>query len=200
MEGANLGIAYAGDSKADALTIGSSQPLPYVIAHSAAASMHADDDPDPEEVGRQVAFNKSFALGQRQSAFASLLPGEVGRKLKAAVLGTRSGAPDESDEEEEEEEDSPVSDVAAARAAISSPPGSGAEEESIGSGASLRSVGSIRNKRDRQEVNEQASERLKDNEDTRQTLSEQRHRNYNTFGWDSDVENVKTPDRAHLTP
>lgn len=90
------------------------QPLPYTIPHgpsSAAASIAENDgegiDERPHGEQFKLGEGTEHELGARVSKFPGLLPGEMAKRLKAAVLGKKGDNPDESDDED----DSPVTDT-----------------------------------------------------------------------------------------
>lgn len=90
--------------------------MPYTIPHaptSASASIvenDVDEDMNERPHGDQFKIGEGVdqELGARVSKFPGLLPGEVAKRLKAAVLGRKADNPDESDDED----DSPVTDSA----------------------------------------------------------------------------------------
>lgn len=129
--------------------------MPYTIPHGPTSAAASITENDPEELdarphGEQFKLGEGteHELGSRVSKFPGLLPGEMAKRLKAAVLGRKVDNMDESDDED----DSPVTDTH---------PSSGREER----------------------------ERTVTGSSTTRTST----RNYNTFGWESDVERDNPP-------
>lgn len=116
----------------------------------------------------------ALQMSPRTSAFAYLLPGEVGKRLKAAIFGSKA-----EDEFASEEDDSS--------------PHEGQDASSSGRHSSSRSHSVLSPALDPQ------SERSRMRTEDRASLlnSKNNSRNYNTFGWDSDVEAVRHPQIAH---
>ena len=148
--------------------------MPYTIPQSGKIPdinnvRSADEDGDDADVEGEETFRRekepAQELGTRTSTFSSLLPGEVGQRLKAVIWG-RAAVEDSDDLENSGETDS-----------AASPGSTGAREP-----------------------DHEAAMEESQNKTIKKKISTQRHdvKNYNTFGWDSDVENIRNPDTAHV--
>jgi len=153
-------------------------PLPYTMPQTSSTlpAIVADEGVTDEE-GVAMRGDEGFkaengtdpvSLGTRRSTFDKLLPGEVGRKLKSIIFGTRSIAADESDDE-----DSPATDSAAHKRR-----GSGGE--------SSPDEGDLTD-----EVDQNRKTTAHNNRDKND------FRNNQTLGYDSEIEIVRTPERVH---
>ena len=151
-----------------------SVPLPYTIPHETGSSAgsivnDADEDEDLLQQERYTgdAVPPSALDVPAVGRFTKLLPTAVGQKVKTAILGKRN-AEDESDDEDEDSPHSPNEN--------GTPGSNGYQNDGI----------------DRQVT--QSSGATKDGQVSAQQGAERK--NYNTFGWDSDIEGVKNSDSA----
>lgn len=128
-----------------------------------------NEDEDDSAPGEQFkpAEGTSHELGARVSKFPGLLPGEVAKRFKAAVIGKKGAHLDESDDEE----DSPVTDAHVSGAEIES-------RHDIHLSNALE--GGTLVGRDNSANDRIAAGRHRD------------LRNYNTFGWESDTDRMRT--------
>lgn len=129
--------------------------MPYTIPHGPSSATASIAENDPEELDARppsehfkLGEGTEHELGTRVSKFPGLLPGEIAKRLKAAVLGRKADNMDESDDED----DSPVTDTH---------PSSSRED-----GQNHHEASTV----------------------ARSSSSRASTRNYNTFGWESDVE------------
>lgn len=154
-------------------------PLPYTIPNhpgSSAGSMQGvimdeedeeDNDDESGQTGPRAGdsgerFRQEIQAPQAPGALDKMLPGRVGRKLRAVILGRRKAAAVDESEDEEEDGDGDVS------------PATDGELEGIEAPESVSpSHGKVR-----QESGATAASQVKD------------VKNYNTFGWDSERESA----------
>lgn len=150
------------------------QPLPYTIPHgpaSASASIidndqeeEEDDRPRGEQFKLGEGVDPDHELGARVSRFPTLLPGEMAKRLKAAVFGAhKADNPDESDDDD----DSPGTET---RNSSSREDGGAPDTDANGPG--------------------QAGTALDSTSGPSSTRS--RMQTYNTFGWESDTERAQS--------
>ena len=129
-----------------------------------------DEEDNDDETGQSgpragdsgERFRQEIQAPQAPGALDKMLPGNVGRKLKAVILGRRKAAAVDESEDEEEDGDGDIS------------PATDAELEGIEAPQSVStSHGKVR-----QESGATAASQVKD------------VKNYNTFGWDSERESA----------
>jgi hypothetical protein len=129
-----------------------------------------DEDDNDDETGQTgpragdsgERFRQEIQAPQEAGGLGTILPGKVGRKLKAVILGRRKAAAVDESEDEEEDGDGDVSPVTDAEVEGVEPP------ESVNT-----AHGKVR-----QESGTTATDQVSD------------MKNYNTFGWDSQRESA----------
>jgi hypothetical protein len=129
------------------------------------------EEADTGETYRQEKDGQGTELAAKRNVFSKVLPGLVAQRLKSVIKG-KALAPDESDDEE----DSPGSD-------------NNTTNNNDNHHAARHRHASTTTSNALTQVNEDL--------DSENVVKDQRHRGYNTFGWDSDVENVRAPDQVH---
>lgn len=152
-----------------------------MVGHHTTVPDHVDDEDDlhPEVLAQEKSLlsgKSNMKLANRRSTFHALLPGEVGKRLKTAIFGGKTDPDQHSDVDEGDssdlEHDSAQPDVKR-----------GVRPQVKHADTSPCVVAARENSADRAGlVVDSRGQNL---------------RNYNTFGWDFDVEALNRPPVAH---